>query len=108
MNQLAFDLAPSRRIDITLQRLDELLQAATDEERNQIASAPWWGVLVIVSHLRSMELAEEAAGSKATNQLADAYDRLIRPGEHAVEAILRTYRAVYDRADSAMPEARPL
>jgi len=98
VSQLALAFKESRRIDIMLDRLEDLLDELSAEQQARLtdpSSCSWWGVVVMVARLRAMERAEEEVlgGDRAT--MADAYDRIVQPGEHAVEAIMRTFRAVY-------------
>jgi len=84
--------SPERRIDITLARLADIQESMSQEQCSQLASSPWWNMVVIVSRLRAMERAEEEVLGRPSTGLADVYDRIAQPGEHAVEAILRTFR----------------
>lgn len=90
MLQLALDLPQKRRIDITFERLDEMTAGMNEEERAKFAEQRFYPLLITASRLRSMEMAEEAAMGGKRPRLADDYDRLVQPGEPAVEAILRT------------------
>lgn len=89
MQQLALDLPKQRRIDVTFERLDHLVQNLTDAQRAKMSTERWFALLSVASRLRSMELSEEAAMGGNRSHLADDYDRLVEPGEDAVAAILR-------------------
>ena len=93
MQQLALDLPQKRRIDITFDRLDEMTAGMNEEERAKFAGQRFYPLLITASRLRSMEMGEEAAMGGKRSPLADDYDRLVKPGEHAVEAIVRTLAA---------------
>lgn len=88
-------LSPERRIDTTLERAADIYESMSDEEHAELAAKEWWNVIVMVSRLRGMERAEEEVLGRPSMGLADAYDRVARPGEHAVEALLRTFKEVY-------------
>lgn len=87
---------PDRRIDRTLTRLAAIYESMPQEERAELAGTKWFSVIVLVSRLRGMERAEEEALGRPSKGLADTYDRVVRPGENAADAILRTFVAVYD------------
>ena len=101
--QLALDAAPpttafvspERRIDITLDRIREVVEAATNEERATLIGKPWWSAIDTVFCLRAMERAEEEVLGAPRGVLADLYDRLVTPGEHPGEALLRVFRAMF-------------
>lgn len=84
-----------RRIDLTLDRLRAAYEAASDEARAGIDDKPYWNVVLMVSALRAMERGEEEALSRPSRGLADVYDLVVSPGEHPIEALLRTFRATY-------------
>jgi hypothetical protein len=95
--QLYLDINPERRIDITLRNIDD----AVAKSGHDVTKESWWPILHLVSHLRGMEMAESSIGMKNSEPLADAYDRLINPGDmSAVAAILATFRAVYGQSDN--------
>jgi hypothetical protein len=50
-----------------------------------------------------MERGEEEALGREDAPLADAYDRLVKPGDHPVEALIVAFRAVYSAAPAATP-----
>jgi hypothetical protein len=83
-----------RRIDITIERLDAIAAELGAEEQERLANQKWWATVVIVARLRSMERAENEFRVGPT-PMADAYDRVVQPGEHAAEALVRTFKAVY-------------
>ncbi|MCP1832785.1 hypothetical protein [Bradyrhizobium sp. USDA 4545] len=101
---MAFDASPSspfsspeRRIDITLDTVRGIHEAMSDSERAELAGKKWWSVVLMVSELRAMERGEEEALGRPSKGLADAYDAIITPGEHAIEALLRTFAHVYSQ-----------
>jgi hypothetical protein len=103
MSQLQFALDPApnpvaasteRRIDVTLDRLRADFEALSDAERSELVCRPWWAAIDTVAYLRSMERAEEEVIGRPRDGLADIYDRLVTPGEHAGEALLRVFRAM--------------
>lgn len=87
--------SPERRIDITLARLAGIHEAMSDDERSQLDGKQWWAVIVIISRLRAMERAEEEVLGRPIKGLADTYDAVVSPGEHAVEALLRTFQTAF-------------
>lgn len=90
---MTIHVSPERRIDVTLARLAADHDAMSDEKRSQLDGKPWWATIVIVSRLRAMERGEEEALGRQSKGLADIYDSIVSPGEHAVEALLRTFQA---------------
>lgn len=90
---MTIHVSPERRIDVTLARLAADHEAMSDEERSQLDGKPWWTTIVIVSRVRAMERGEEEAIGRPSKGLADIYDSIVSPGEHAVEALLRTFQA---------------
>lgn len=100
--QLGFDpqTAPAaataeRRLDITLGRLDAAIEAMPEDERSKLATKPWWCAIALLSRVRGMELAEESVLGRSIHGVADLYDRLVEPGEHPIEALLRVYQAAH-------------
>lgn len=87
---------PKRRIDITLERLEVEFNALPDEERTQLIGLPWLHTLEMMAALRGMEMAgEEVRGHSLKNDLAEIYDRIVTPGEHPIEALLRVFREYF-------------
>lgn len=87
---------PKRRIDITLERLEAEFNALPDDERTKLIGRPWVSTLELIGKLRGMEMAEEDVLGRPLGQgLADTYDRLVVPGDHPIEALLRTFREHY-------------
>jgi hypothetical protein len=86
-----------RRIDVTIERLEKSIDALTREQRDRLADpqCAWWAVVVVVARVRAMERAEESVRAAPVAPMADTYDRVAQPGEHAVEALLRTFKAMY-------------
>jgi len=101
MDQMTLDLAPPRRIDITLDRLDKVVNEMVESERSTLANHKWWSIAVIVSRLRAMERAEIEVLPSSRQTMADAYDLVVTPGEHPIEALLRTFRTVYCQKEAA-------
>lgn len=97
MSQLGLDLAPPRRIDVTLERLDADVAALSVEQQSALGETKAWGIVVIVSRLRGMERAEEEVLGRARASLADAYDRVVSPGDPAVDALIRTFKTAFER-----------
>lgn len=104
MGQLQFALdappspapaTPERRIDVTLDRLRASFEALSDEERTALVCKPWWAAIDTVACLRSMERAEEEVLGAPRGDMADMYDRLVTPGEHIGEALVRVFRAMF-------------
>lgn len=87
----------TRRIDRTLQTIEENIEGLTEEQRVSIGETRWWGVVEIVAKLRAMERGEGQAhfglGTQGCTPVADAYDRVVQPGGHPLEAILATFKA---------------
>src|SRR5579885_3033034 len=75
--------SPERRIDVTLARVATLHEAMTDQERAELDGKRWWTTIVVASRMRAMERAEEEVLGRPSKGLADAYDRVISPGENA-------------------------
>lgn len=94
MEQLWLD-QNSRRIDTTLSRLQQSLDAMSEGDRVALAAIPQFSVIVMVSRLRAMELAEKEALPSTIESMADAYDRVAVIGENAADAIIRTFKEVY-------------
>lgn len=84
-------VSPQRRIDITLERLEEKFNALPDEARAKLIGRPWVATLELIGRLRGMEMAEEEVRGPQLS-LADTYDRLVTPGDNPVEALLRAFR----------------
>ncbi|WP_375782866.1 hypothetical protein ACE10Z_23415 [Bradyrhizobium sp. Pha-3] len=104
MMQLAFtlDAPPSfvsreRRIDMTLAIVRDIHEAMPVEERSELDGKKWWSVVLMVAELRAMERAEEEVLGRPSRGLADAYDAIVTPGEHAIEALLRTFAHVHSQ-----------
>jgi hypothetical protein len=89
--------ASERRIDITLDRLAAIHEAMSIEQRAMLDDKKYWAVVLMVSRIRAMERGEEEALGRPSRGLADAYDAIIAPGEHAIEALLRTFAHVYSQ-----------
>lgn len=105
---LGWDQAPAndppsaaRRIDITLARLADIQESMSVEEQSTLSGKPWWTSVVLVSRLRAMERAEEEVLGGPVPGLADAYERLVTPGEHPIEALMRAFQAVYGKEAAA-------
>ncbi len=107
MDQFGLDLgtppiapAAARRLDITLGRVRALISGMSEEQFRKVDGQSWWLDLIEMFWLREMEADEEKmlGRPRPGGGLADAYDRLIEPGEDAVKALLKTFRSVYDRA----------
>jgi len=94
--QALLPLSDRRRIDITIERLDQMAQALPPDQQKCLAGTAWnwWSIVVMVARLRAMERAEIEAGCKSSETMADAYDLVVAPGEHAVGAMFKTFRAV--------------
>lgn len=92
-------VSPERRIDITLQRLADIQESMSADELAALAGKSWWNTIVIVSRLRAMERAEEEVLGPPRGVLADIYDRLVTPGEHPCEALLRVFRATFTNGE---------
>ena len=86
-------ISPERRIDITLARLADITEALSDEEHVKLSDKPWWSAIVLVSRVRAMERAEEEVLGRPSKGVADTYDHIVSPGEHAGEALLRVFNA---------------
>jgi hypothetical protein len=91
--------APDRRIDITIARISDEWEAMPIGEREILAAKPWFNTLLTATRLRAMEREEEEAFGRDGLGLADAYDRLVQPGELAIPAVLRAFSDVYGRKD---------
>lgn len=87
--------APPRRIDVTLERLRATFETLSPEQQQRLGTQKSWAVVVMVDRLRSMERAEEDVLQRPISPMADAYDSIVTPGEHPIEAIVRTFQAVY-------------
>lgn len=86
---------PKRRIDITLERLEEEFNALPNEERARLINRPWVSTLELIGKLRGMEMAEEevrGASRPCGRGLADTYDRLVKPGDPPVESLLLVFQ----------------
>lgn len=90
-----------RRLDLSLARVDELVETLSAEERATLTAGRAWSALTILSRLRGMEMAEEAVLGRPVSPTADAYDRLVRPGEPLLEGLLRVFRDVMTAAREA-------
>ena len=102
--QLALDgpvaAVPERRIDVTLARLAANYETLSDAERALLTDKPWFIAIETVFQLRSMERGEEEVLSRsAAHSVADIYDRIVAPGEHVGEALLRVYRAMFTTSE---------
>lgn len=84
--------SPARRIDVTIDRLRADFEALTDGQRAELADKPWWAAIDAVACIRAMERGEEEALGRPSKGLADIYDRIVTPGEHAGEALLRVFQ----------------
>lgn len=88
-------VSPERRIDITISRLAEDYNSLSDIQRAALADKPWFITIETVFQLRAMERAEEEVlGRPASHSIADAYDRVVAPGERAPEALIRSFQAL--------------
>jgi len=99
MSQLTLQFE-TRRIDVTLDRLANVEEALSVEERSALQREDWWNIVILVTRVRAMERAEEPEhrrlGLRTDAPLADAYDRVVQPGVgHPVDAILRTFKAAF-------------
>ncbi len=81
-----------RRIDVTLEKLDEEFNALPAEERAKLIQRPWVHALEMMAALRGMEIAEDEAMGRSRPGLAEAYDRIVMPGDHPIEALLHVFR----------------
>ncbi|WP_158669931.1 hypothetical protein [Bradyrhizobium guangdongense] len=105
--ELAFDVrvasvAPpsDRRIDITIERLRLSFEDLSESERAALICKPWWGFVDTVLALRAMERGEEEALGRPARGVADAYDRLVEPGEHILEALIRVHHDLFTPSES--------
>ena len=59
--------AGPRRIDVTIERLEQSIDALTREQRDRLADpeCSWWAVVVLVVRVRAMERAEESVRAAA-------------------------------------------
>jgi hypothetical protein len=87
----------TRRVDITLAEIDERWRSLPAAERATLTGNSTLAAIEILARLRGMEMAEaEALGSPDRPQpVADAYDRLVRPGEPAGPALMRVFASVF-------------
>lgn len=90
-----------RRLDITLERLDEIVQAASPGQIGRWRQEAWWNCAEILSRLRGMEMAESDALGREVADSADAYDRSVSPGEIIPIAILAAFKALMDPRQSS-------
>jgi hypothetical protein len=104
MTQLGIVFAQPRRIDLTIERVNEIIEGMSEVDKAALGNDPRWPLITTVAALRSYERAEENACGHCIGSIADAYDQLIKPGENAFEALLRTFAAVYGREHNEMPE----
>jgi len=93
--------SPQRRIDITLDRVRETYDAMSLEERTALSQKPWMKVVEMVFAVRAMERGEEQALGRPSIGLADVYDKVVTPGEHPIEALLRTFKGSFPEQPSA-------
>jgi len=105
--ELAFDVrAPSvappsdRRIDITIERLRLSFEDLSDSERAALVCKPWWVSIDTVLALRAMERGEEEVTGRYAHGVADIYDRLVEPGEHVLEALIRVFNNLFTPSES--------
>ena len=96
-------ISPERRIDVTLQTVRDQYEALPEYEQAELSAKHWWNTVVVVSRLRAMERGEEEAIGRPSIGLADIYDSLISPGEHACKALIRTFSA--SLSDAASPSS---
>lgn len=87
-----------RRIDITIERLSAIMEELTPEQLEQLARTKWWSVVVMLQGVRAMERGEESMGGRVCAPVADAYDRVVVPGEPLVGALLRAFGAAFGGA----------
>ena len=87
-----------RRLDVTIERIADIFDSLSDAEVASLAGKDWWSVTALVCRLRAMERGEEESrGCGAINSIADTYDKVVSPGEHPIEALIRTFKAHYTR-----------
>lgn len=87
---------PKRRIDITLENLEREFNALPEGERAKLIGRPWVWALETIGRLRGMEMAEvEVRGGPLPCDLSEIYDRLVSPGDHPIEALLRVFREYF-------------
>ena len=105
--ELAFDVRalsitpPSdRRIDITIERLRLSFEELSDSERAALVCKPWWVSVDTVLALRAMERGEEEALGRPAHGVADAYDRLVEPGQHILDALIRVHNDLFTPSES--------
>lgn len=88
-----------RRIDITLDRLRDSFDALSDEQRITLVNKEWWSAVDFICALRAMERGEEEAlGRPRPGTVADIYDRIVSPGEHILEALIRVRNAFFQQS----------
>jgi len=90
-----------RRIDITLDRVRAVYDAMPLDEQTAISQKPWMATIETVFALRGMERAEEEVLGRSSKGLADVYDKLIAPGDHPIEALLKTFGKLYSVSESS-------
>jgi hypothetical protein len=94
-------VSEERRIDITLQGISDFIGSMSQHDLAKVVSKPWWESIVAVTCLRSMERAEEQGLGRPAQGLADICDRIVRPGDHAADALVRTYHAMLQQKEPA-------
>lgn len=100
-------LNTDRRIDVTIERLRSEFEQLSDTERLRLTSMSAWSAIDTVLCLRSMERAEEEVLGRPCGTLADRYDRLVTPGEHAGDALVKVFRDIFRDAGQVCLEAAP-
>lgn len=97
---------PPRRIDITLDRVRDVIEGMAEQDRRALSGQPWWPHVNALIAVRAMERAEELVNAadgrrhRMVYALADTYDQIVKPGEHPIEALLRVWRGVYGARES--------
>jgi hypothetical protein len=94
-------VSPERRIDVTLQGISDFVGSMSQHDLAKVVSKPWWESIVAVTCLRSMERAEEEGLGRPAQGLADIYDQIVSPGDHAADALVRTYHAMLTEVEPA-------
>lgn len=91
--------SPQRRIDTTLDRVRAVYDAMSLDERTAISQKPWMATIETVFALRGMERAEEDVLGSPSEGLADVYDKLVMPGDNAIEALLKTFGKLHSLSE---------
>lgn len=102
-------LGAQRRIDITIDRLRDTFDALSAEEQVTLSATRGWAAIALIAGVRSMERGEEEVIGYCNHSVADVYDRIVQPGDHLIEALLRVLQAVLGGAAeplSAPPDHR--